>query len=111
MKRFSLLVAGLACVLCLSSCNGKTAKTTGRVVKEAWQEYRKVSQSNGVRYLKAKNKLEQIDNAINRYNVCDACDGWGVVYHVDNYGNIITDYYGNPALFTCDYCGGSGKAH
>lgn len=111
MKKFSLLVVILACAFCFSSCNGKSAKTTERVVKEAFQEYRKVSQNDGVRYLRTKHKLEQIDNAINQRNVCHTCDGYGVVYHIDNYGNIITDYYGNPALFTCDQCGGSGKAY
>lgn len=110
MKRFSILVACLACVFCFSSCNGKSAKTTERVVKETWQKYRKASQSDGVRYLKSKHKLEQIENAINKYNVCNTCSGWGVVYHVDNYGNLITDYYGNPKLFECEHCGGSGKA-
>lgn len=110
MKNFSIIIVILVSVICFSSCNGKSAKYGERAVKNLYKEYKKVNESEGVRYLKMKNRMNQLENVINEYNVCSTCGGYGVVYCVDEDGYYYTDSYGNPQLYTCDDCGGDGKA-
>lgn len=41
-------------------------------------------------------------NATQAYYVaCPYCNGVGVVYVTDIYGNVLVDYYGNPQTTTC----------
>lgn len=39
---------------------------------------------------------------------CSQCGGVGFNYITDYYGNFQYDYYGNPLIQQCSYCGGSG---
>ena len=41
--------------------------------------------------------------------VCTQCGGYGAVPMRDGYGNIVTDYYGNPMPAPCAVCGGTGQ--
>lgn len=57
-----------------------------------------------------------IENAADVYNetsskviTCYDCGGQGAVYYVDDYGNAETDEYGNPVLYRCPTCNGSGQ--
>lgn len=109
MKKFYVILATIASVLCLCSCNGRTEKNAGKAVKEMYKEYRRVSKSDAIRYYKMKNNLNRIENMANEMNVCSQCGGYGIVYMVNEYGNYYTDYYGNPQVFICERCGGSGK--
>lgn len=43
------------------------------------------------------------------YATCPYCNGGGIVYVTDMYGNVLVDYYGNPQTITCGNCGGSGQ--
>lgn len=43
------------------------------------------------------------------YAVCPYCNGGGIVYATDMYGNVLVDYYGNPQTTTCGNCGGRGQ--
>ena len=43
------------------------------------------------------------------YATCPYCNGGGIVYATDMYGNVLVDYYGNPQTITCGNCGGSGQ--
>lgn len=43
------------------------------------------------------------------YATCPYCNGSGIVYATDMYGNVLVDYYGNPQTITCGNCGGSGQ--
>lgn len=40
---------------------------------------------------------------------CPQCNGGGIVYVVDAYGNIVTDYYGNAQTMYCPNCQGQGR--
>lgn len=57
-----------------------------------------------------------IETAVDVYNenvpkviTCYDCGGEGAVYYVDDYGNTETDEYGNPILYRCPTCNGSGQ--
>lgn len=108
-KNFVFLLILSAIVL--GSCNAKSAKTAGRIAKKAVDKYQKVNQNEGLRYLRMKKNFQQVENVINEYNVCSSCGGYGVVYHVDDAGYYYTDYEGNPKLYICDDCGGTGRAY
>lgn len=43
------------------------------------------------------------------YATCPYCNGGGIVYATDMYGNVLVDYYGNPQTSSCGNCGGSGQ--
>lgn len=43
------------------------------------------------------------------YATCQYCNGGGIVYATDMYGNVLVDYYGNPQTITYGNCGGSGQ--
>lgn len=43
------------------------------------------------------------------YATCTYCNGGGIVYATDMYGNVLVDYYGNPQTITCGNCSGSGQ--
>lgn len=43
------------------------------------------------------------------YATCPYCNGGGIIYATDMYGNVLVDYYGNPQTITCGNCGGSGQ--
>lgn len=43
------------------------------------------------------------------YATCPYCNGGGIVYATDMYGNVLVDYYGNPQTTTCGNCRGSGQ--
>lgn len=43
------------------------------------------------------------------YATCPYCNGGGIVYATDMYGNVLVDYYGNPQTASCGNCGGSGQ--
>ena len=38
---------------------------------------------------------------------CPHCQGNGMVYVTDTYGNMMFDYYGNPQVTYCPQCGGT----
>lgn len=41
--------------------------------------------------------------------ICPQCQGAGMVYMTDMYGNVVFDYYGNPQVVPCPNCGGTGQ--
>lgn len=54
------------------------------------------------------NDYEDTQSQVN-YATCPYCNGGGIVYATDMYGNMLVDYYGNPQTITCGNCGGSGQ--
>lgn len=91
----------------MSSCGGKGK----RIGEKIYQEYKAASKSDAVQYLKLKSRFEQAERIYNDmvYSPCATCNGYGVVYLVDEYGYAITDAYGNYQFRFCPTCGGSGK--
>lgn len=59
-------------------------------------------------YDDADNDYEDTQSQVN-YATCPYCNGGGIVYATDMYGNVLVDYYGNPQTITCGNCGGSGQ--
>lgn len=92
---------------CVSCRNSSKAK---RFVEKAVNEYRAASKSDAVRYLKTRNRINKAKELLDNYtssSSCSTCNGYGVVYQVDIYGNVITDYYGNTIFYFCPECGGA----
>lgn len=54
------------------------------------------------------NDYEDTQSQVN-YATWPYCNGGGIVYATDMYGNVLVDYYGNPQTITCGNCGGSGQ--
>ncbi|MBQ2980142.1 MAG: hypothetical protein IJE18_08565 [Bacteroidaceae bacterium] len=110
MKKIAIFVAIVLSVgLCISCRNSSNTKL---FVDKAVKEYRAASKSDAVRYLKTQNRINQAERLIDNYyssSSCSTCNGYGVVYQVDAYGNVITDYYGNTIYYFCPTCGGSGN--
>lgn len=108
MKKTILPILFLS--MLIASC-GKASKAEP-IVKEAIEAYKAANRSDAVRYLKMKHRLEMAENVYNNYissYPCSMCNGYGVVYKTDDYGNAVTDDYGNVQLFFCPTCGGSGE--
>ena len=103
MKKITFLVAiVLSMGLCVSCRN--TSKTTD-FVKKAVNKYRAANESDAIRYLKMRNRINQVEKLINNNtSYCSTCNGYGVVYQIDEYGNVITDYYGNTIFYLCPSC-------
>ena len=100
----------------LFSCNAKTARKAEELAKKTYEDYKVAREKNpGIRYKEEelKNKLSETWNnkEEKRYvsKICGQCGGGGVCYQLDSYGNIMTDIYGNPLLFQCPVCHGSGS--
>lgn len=108
MKISTLLIFVLP-MLCISC--GKPSKAKP-LIEDAVEAYKAANRSDAIRYLKTKNRIEMAEDIYNNYissSPCSMCNGYGVVYKTDAYGNAITDYYGNVLLFFCPTCGGSGE--
>lgn len=70
------------------------------------------------KYRRAKQRVEKIDKYLGEDEDpestpqpvsidCPRCQGNGMVYMTDMYGNVVFDYYGNPQVVTCPNCGGT----
>ena len=91
-------------------------ENANKVIKSAEEEYN--SCNNYRKYRNAKkwedrieNYLEDEDNGTAPQPVtvpCPHCQGNGMVYATDMYGNVVFDYYGNPQVVNCPQCGGHG---
>lgn len=93
----------------ISSCN--KASKARPIIEKAAAEWRAASKSDAVRYLKTQNRIQMAEDIYNGYTSstpCSTCNDYGVVYQVDTYGNIVTDYNGNVQYFFCPTCGGTG---
>lgn len=98
-------------MMALSSCNPAERKAAKRIGEEAVQTYRKFSKSEAGKVVKTVNRINTIERIVDQqpsYHVCSQCGGYGYVAGYDMYGNIITDYYGNPIPYCCPNCGGYG---
>ena len=102
-----ILLSGMA----LLSCN-KASKVVPEA-KKLYQEYRAASKSNAIKYHKMKNNYERAQQIYEGLtdNTCNTCNGYGVVYLVNEFGTPITDYYGNYQYQYCPCCGGTGQQH
>lgn len=93
-----------------SSC--KNASKAKPVIEEVVNSYKAASKSDAIRYLKTKNRMEMAEDLYNEITApdpCSTCNGYGVVYQIDSYGNPVTDYYGNIQFLYCPSCGGTGQ--
>ena len=110
MKKIAIfLTIALAIGMCVSCKNPRPAE---EAVKTMVKKYQAASKSDAVRYLRYKHKYEQAQELYDDYmssSPCGTCNGCGVVYEVDSYGNVITDYDGNTIFYFCPTCGGSGS--
>ena len=86
--------------------------SSGKLSKEAEEEYSTYS-----KYRKAKKWGERVDNCLGNDDesepqavtiTCPQCQGNGIVYATDMYGNVIYDYYGNAQTTYCPNCQGNG---
>lgn len=111
MKKIQITTGSLILLisLVLASC-GKASKAKP-IIEKAYKEYKAASKSDAVQYLKWKNRYEQAERIYNEVTTspCGTCNGYGVVYLVDEYGYAITDYNGNYQFQFCPHCGGTGQ--
>lgn len=111
MKVKAIVSVLMLSALMLCSCGGSASKARPAIEK-AVRNYRAASKSDAARYLKMKNRMEQARNIYNEYftsDLCRTCGGTGVVYQINEYGYVVTDYYGNTIFYFCPICGGSGQ--
>ena len=110
MKKIGIFLAiALSIGMCVSC---KNPKPVGEAVKKFAKKYRAASKSDALRDLKFKHRFEKAQELYDNYtssSPCGTCNGYGVVYQVDSYGNVITDYDGNTIFYFCPSCGGSGS--
>lgn len=76
---------------------------------DSYSKYRKIKKS-----AKRANDFFEEDDEAERtpqpvYTICPQCQGNGMVYMTDIYGNMVFDYYGNPQVTYCPRCGGIGQ--
>lgn len=93
-----------------SSCN-KASKVTP-IVEKAASEWKAANESDAIRFLKMKNRLQMAEDIYNGYiapSPCFTCNGYGVVYQIDLNGNVVTDGYGNIQYYFCPTCSGTGR--
>lgn len=134
MKNFSFILSVLFFSLLFTSCrgcNGKRVATEAAefVEKKASKYIERESkafedeESSALRTYKNKRRADRIrDNIDNLLEEdeeeyvpqqtiiqCPQCNGGGIVYVVDAYGNIVTDYYGNAQTMYCPNCQGQGR--
>lgn len=113
-------------VIGLSSCGGSSGKRAATEViesieKEAGSLERNVgrmerSTKNANKASKSRRRHNRGDNCYEETETtpqpvtvpCPHCQGNGMVYATDMYGNLIYDYYGNPQVVYCPQCGGKG---
>jgi len=109
MKHILTLSVILCVALSLVSCkNGKQAKQIINVVKN---EYKALNESSAYKNAKARLRYERAKEYINSsytYSICSTCNGYGMLYLADEYGNAVTDYNGNFTFVECEDCRGNG---
>lgn len=111
-KIFRLACAGVCVAALALSSSCKNASKAKPIVDEVVNSYKAASKSDAIRYLKMQNRIqmaEDIYNDLTAPNPCSTCNGYGVVYQIDPYGNAVRDYYGNVQFFYCPTCGGTGQ--
>lgn len=109
MKHLFILGIVLCGTMSLVSCkNGKQAKQIYNVVRK---EYKALNENNAYKNAKARFRYERAKEYLNdsyTYSLCSSCNGYGVLYLADEYGNAIVDDYGNFSFVQCDDCDGNG---
>lgn len=101
-----IMILGAICILV--SCKPNQAKKTLDIVRK---EYKALNENQGVKYLKYKHRMETAKELIGSstsYSLCYTCNGYGVLYLVDDYGYPVLDYTGNYTFMTCEDCNGNG---
>lgn len=89
-------------------------ENANKVIKSAEEEYN--SCNNYRKYRNAKKWEDRIENYLEDDETtpqpvtvpCPHCQGNGMVYATDMYGNVVFDSYGNPQVINCPQCGGNG---
>lgn len=92
-------------------------ENANKASNSAEEEYN--SYNSYQKYRKAKKWQDRIENCFEEDEEvettpqpvtipCPHCQGNGMVYATDMYGNLIYDYYGNPQVVYCPQCGGNG---
>ncbi len=110
MKRYGI-ISIVVCAFVLTLCGCKDARTTKKVIDTVRKEYKALNSNNAYKYHKYKHRYETAKKYINNSNqthLCGTCNGYGVLYLIDAYGNAITDGYGNFQFTSCSNCGGNG---
>lgn len=89
-------------------------ESSGKLSKEAEEEYNTYS-----KYRKAKRSADRAQEFFEEDEqqatpqavtiTCPYCQGNGMVYATDAYGNVVFDYYGNPQVTFCPKCQGNGQ--
>lgn len=104
--KHSLLLLLATCLLV--GCKPNQTKKALDIVRK---EYKALNENQGIKYLKYKHRMETAKELIgssSSYSLCYSCNGYGVLYLVNEYGNPILDYNGNFTFTTCQDCGGNG---
>lgn len=111
MKSKTIALLSLIFLLGLFAPSCNKASKAAPIIKDLYKGYRAASKKDAIRYLKWKNRIEQAERIYNNayHTPCGTCNGYGVVYLVDDMGYPITDYAGNYQLQYCPACGGSGE--
>lgn len=95
-----------------SSVEREAGQVERAVEEDADDAYRSTRKTSRPRHHSSydddDNDYEDTQSQAN-YATCPYCNGGGIVYATDMYGNVLVDYYGNPQTITCGNCGGSGQ--
>lgn len=95
-----------------SSVEREAGQVERAVEEDADDAYRSTRKTSRPRHYSSydddDNDYEDTQSQAN-YATCPYCNGGGIVYATDMYGNVLVDYYGNPQTITCGNCGGSGQ--
>ena len=112
MKAKHLFLLALVSISAIAFSSCKNASKAKPLIEDVVKSYKAASKTDAVRYWKARNRVDMANKIYDGYiapTPCSTCNGYGVVYQIDAYGNAITDYYGNIQYFYCPHCNGTGK--
>lgn len=104
MKKIILIFCSIFTLSSFVSCKGKQ-------VKAIYEGYRAFTESDAYKCYKAYHRAQTVKNLLASqpsYSLCEKCNGYGILYLVDSYGNPMLDAYGNYSTVICDNCQGYG---
>ncbi len=106
MKFIFILGISIFLPIVLTSC--KDARSNKKIIDTIRKEYKALNNNNGAKYrYRYETAKRHVENSYN-YRICLTCNGYGILYSVDLYGNPIVDYYGNFQFTGCHNCNGYG---
>lgn len=107
-KIYETFIIDIGYYLHFGKLQAQSGKKTLDIVRK---EYKALNKNQGIKYLKYKHRMETAKELIGSstsYSLCYTCNGYGVLYLVNDYGYPVLDYAGNYTFTTCEDCSGNG---